>query len=66
MMRDYYRMLIEEGNPEAAGKMKQFATYFSHGVRDGAQLRAAVHQARTAEEIIARVDEFFSAKAATA
>ena len=25
--------------------MKQFATYFTHGVRHGAQLRAAIYQA---------------------
>ncbi len=35
MMRTYYRLLAEEGWPDAAGKMKQFATYFSHGIPNG-------------------------------
>ena len=33
-------MLIERGDKDAVGKMKQFATYFTHGVRNGSQLRA--------------------------
>ena len=41
IMRSYYAMLIEHRAMDAAGKMKQFATYFTHGVRNGAQLRAA-------------------------
>src|SRR5262249_46750027 len=61
IIRDYYQMLVDEGNPEAAGKMKQFASYFTHGVRNGAQLRRAVHESHTAAEILARVDEFFTA-----
>jgi nifR3 family TIM-barrel protein len=64
MLRDYYRMLLEQEQPDAAGKMKQFATYFTHGVRNGAELRRAVHHAHTPAEIVARVDEFFSARAA--
>lgn len=59
----YYRMLLEEGHPEAVGKMKQFATYFTHGVRNGAQLRRQIHQSRTAAEIVDRVDEFSRAPA---
>lgn len=59
MIRDYYRMLIEEEHPEAVGKMKQFAGYFTHGVRNGAVLRRAIHDSRTSQEILARVEEFF-------
>jgi tRNA-dihydrouridine synthase B len=33
MMRTYYAMLIERREPDSVGKMKQFATYFTHGVR---------------------------------
>ena len=40
MMRQYYSMLIERREKDAIGKMKQFATYFTHGVRHGSQLRA--------------------------
>ena len=28
---------------DAVGKMKQFATYFTHGVRHGAQLRSSIY-----------------------
>ena len=37
-------MLIERGDRDAVGKMKQFATYFTHGVRNGSQLRAEIYQ----------------------
>src|SRR5437870_13313625 len=33
MMRGYYTMLMERGEQDVVGKMKQFATYFTHGVR---------------------------------
>jgi len=60
MMRTYYAMLIERDEPDKVGKMKQFATYFTHGVRGGAQLRAAIYQATEAPRILELVDEFFS------
>ena len=60
MMRTYYAMLLERGEPDTVGKMKQFATYFTHGVRNGAKLRAEVYQAHEAREILDRVDAFFS------
>jgi tRNA-dihydrouridine synthase B len=44
---------------ETAGKMKQFASWFTHGVPGGAKLRAAVYQARTGTDVLARVDAFF-------
>jgi tRNA-dihydrouridine synthase B len=60
MMRTYYAMLIERQEPDCVGKMKQFATYFSHGVRHGAQLRAAIYRANEGTQILELVDEFFS------
>jgi nifR3 family TIM-barrel protein len=60
MMRTYYAMLIERDEPDSVGKMKQFATYFTHGVRHGAQLRAAVYHETEASRILELVDEFFS------
>jgi len=60
MMRTYYAMLIERDEPDRVGKMKQFATYFTHGVRHGAQLRAAIYHAAEAPLILELVDEFFS------
>jgi nifR3 family TIM-barrel protein len=64
LMRTYYTMMVERdggaANPETVGKMKQFATYFTHGVRNGSQLRVAVYHAKTAEEVLGCVDEFFA------
>ncbi len=59
LMRRYYALLMERADPETVGKMKQFATYFTHGVRNGARLRAAVYRAQKPEEILELVDEFF-------
>lgn len=59
IMRKYYEMLLNEAGPEAIGKMKQFATLFTHGVRQGAKLRGDVHHARTAKQILDLVDRFF-------
>ena len=59
MMHDYYAMLAAKGGPDVIGKMKQFATYFTHGVRNGAKLRAAVYHMREAGEILDHVDRHF-------
>jgi tRNA-dihydrouridine synthase B len=63
MMRTYYAMLIERDEPDTVGKMKQFATYFTHGVRNGSKLRAEVYHAHQAREILHRVDAFFNREA---
>jgi tRNA-dihydrouridine synthase B len=73
MIRAYFAMLLGEekisrdlprdariGDP--AGKMKQFATWFTHGVAGGAKLRAAIYQARTGEAVLAEVERFFTAR----
>jgi tRNA-dihydrouridine synthase B len=59
MIHTYFAMLIEEELPEAVGKMKQFASWFTHGVSNGSHLRKAVYEAKSANEVLARVDEFF-------
>ena len=59
MMRRYYRLLAERDEPDTVGKMKQFASLFTHGVRNGSRLRSLVHGAQCVEEILERVDEFF-------
>ena len=64
MIRTYFRMLIEEELPDATGKMKQFASWFTHGVPGGAGLRKAIYDAKTAPEILARVEEFFETRLA--
>jgi tRNA-dihydrouridine synthase B len=61
MIRTYFQMLIEEGMPGAEGKMKQFASWFTHGVPGGAALRKAIYESKSAPEILARVEEFFEA-----
>jgi nifR3 family TIM-barrel protein len=65
MIRTYFRMLIEEELPDATGKMKQFASWFTHGVPGGAALRKEIYDSKTAPEILTRVEEFFEARLAT-
>jgi nifR3 family TIM-barrel protein len=60
MIRRYFRMLIAEGYPDAAGKMKQFASWFTHGVEGGAKLRKAIYEAKSAAGIVDAVDLFFT------
>jgi nifR3 family TIM-barrel protein len=62
MMRTYYSMLVERSEDDSVGKMKQFATYFTHGVRGGAQLRASIYQAQESNAILDLVDTFFHAE----
>ena len=68
MIRTYFEMLLNEVTPdtsrspaaEAAGKMKQFASWFTHGVRGGAALRKSIYEAKTGAAILEAVDLFFS------
>jgi tRNA-dihydrouridine synthase B len=62
MIRTYFQMLIEEELPDAVGKMKQFASWFTHGVPGGASLRKAIYESKSAVEILGRVEEFFEAR----
>ena len=62
MIRTYFQMLIEEELPDATGKMKQFASWFTHGVPGGAGLRKAIYESKVAPEILSRVEEFFEAR----
>jgi tRNA-dihydrouridine synthase len=73
MIRAYFLMLLDEAEAtrdlprdarlgETAGKMKQFATWFTHGVPGGAKLRAAIYQAKTGEAVLAQVEEFFTTR----
>jgi tRNA-dihydrouridine synthase B len=59
LLSNYFRSLMETDMPDAIGKMKQFATLFTHGVRNGGELRQQVHRSHTASEILDRVDAFF-------
>src|SRR5207302_5527144 len=62
MIRTYFQMLIEEELPDATGKMKQFASWFTHGVPGGAALRKAIYDSKTAPEILTKVEEFFEVR----
>ena len=62
MIRTYFSMLIEEELPDAVGKMKQFASWFTHGVPGGAGLRKAIYESKSPVEILARVEEFFEVR----
>ena len=60
MMKTYYLMLREHGESDAVGKMKQFATYFTHGVRNGSKLRTEVYRSQSIAQILETVDAFFT------
>lgn len=62
MIRTYFRMLIEEELPDAVGKMKQFASWFTHGVPGDAGLRKAIYESKGATEVLERVEEFFESR----
>ncbi len=66
IMKHYYNLLHDQDQPDAVGKMKQFATYFTHGVRNGAKLRVAIYQAQEAPQILDIVDAFFERELAAA
>jgi tRNA-dihydrouridine synthase len=55
-------MLLEEEMPGAEGKMKQFASWFTHGVPGGAALRKAIYEAKSGAEILERVERFFDSR----
>ncbi len=60
IMKTYYLMLEEHGESGAIGKMKQFATYFAHGVRNGSKLRTEIYRAQGIPQILEIVDAFFA------
>src|SRR5205807_10530373 len=64
MILTYFQMLIEEELPDATGKMKQFASWFTHGVAGGAALRKEIYDSKMAPDILARVENFFEARLA--
>lgn len=60
LLADYFRRLADSRMPDALGKMKQFACWFTHGIRQGSALRHAVHQARSPAEVLEQVNAFFA------
>ncbi|HWY42991.1 MAG TPA: tRNA dihydrouridine synthase DusB [Candidatus Sulfotelmatobacter sp.] len=64
LLSGYYREITAANQPDAMGKMKQFACWFSHGVGNGGELRRTVHAARTSTEVLEAVERFFERPAA--
>ncbi len=71
MIRAYFEMLLGEAEAtkdlprdarlgDPVGKMKQFATWFTHGVPGGAKLREAIYHARTGADVLGEVERFFA------
>jgi nifR3 family TIM-barrel protein len=60
LMRHYYQLLVDHGESDAIGKMKQFATYFTHGVRNGSKLRTDIYHQKETQGVLDCVDAFFS------
>jgi nifR3 family TIM-barrel protein len=65
LLSTYFRHLRDAGWPDAIGKMKQFACWFTHGVRNGGELRRQVTTAQSPAEILERVDAFFAVELAS-
>ena len=59
LLTGFYREMVVAELPDALGKMKQFATSFTHGIRNGSVLRRQVHTSNTTAEAMLRVEEFF-------
>jgi nifR3 family TIM-barrel protein len=64
MIRTYFEMLLAEALPEAPGKMKQFASWFTHGVAGGAALRKSIYEAKTGAAVLDAVERFFNREVA--
>jgi tRNA-dihydrouridine synthase B len=60
LIRTYFSMLLDEDYPEATGKMKQFASWFTHGVPGGAALRKSIYEAKTGTGVLDAVEQFFT------
>ncbi len=60
MMKTYYLMLQDHAASDAVGKMKQFATYFTHGIRNGSKLRTEIYRTGSVPQILSVVDAFFA------
>ncbi len=62
MIRTYFQMLLEEEIHGVEGKMKQFASWFTHGVPGGAALRKAIYDAKSGAGILGSVEAFFESR----
>ena len=52
----------ESSRRETLGKMKQFASWFTHGIQGGATLRRQIFEAKDGSCVLAAVESFFAAQ----
>jgi len=64
LLSGYYGKILSANLPDGVGKMKQFASWFTHGIGNGSELRRIVHSARTPGEVVENVERFFRGKSA--
>jgi nifR3 family TIM-barrel protein len=55
----------ESAQRDAIGRMKQFASWFTHGVPGGATLRREIFEAKRGAQVIDKVEAFFTQRANT-
>jgi tRNA-dihydrouridine synthase len=60
LIKDYFELLFEEHTAGAIGKMKQFASWFTHAVPFGASLRKSIYESKTESDVLLRIEEFFA------
>jgi tRNA-dihydrouridine synthase B len=66
LIKSYFQLLFEEETPGAIGKMKQFASWFTHAIPYGAALRKSIFESQTESEVMDRIEEFFHTALAAA
>ncbi len=54
------RKVHESAQREAIGKMKQFASWFTHGVPGGATLRREIFESKRGADVMGKVEAFFT------
>jgi len=63
LIKSYFQLLFEEEIPGAIGKMKQFASWFTHAIPFGASLRKSIYESTSESEVMSRIEEFFHGSA---
>ena len=56
----------EQRHRDCVGKMKQFASWFTHGVPGGAALRKQIFESKNGDHVLDAIDRFFTTRAETA
>ena len=56
----------EQRHRDCVGKMKQFASWFTHGVPGGGALRKQIFESKNGDAVLDAIDRFFTARAGNA